>query len=106
MSKNNTMGKSGINRDNESSKSTNSARVKYTFNLLVEESVDGVLQPQQRVSMSGDVEVTEVRQFVRAAARGVFDAVGDKLGLDDESEQDPLGDHNPEENLDDSPEEE
>lgn len=105
MSKNNN-GRNEAHRENEQTKNTSSARIKYTFNLLVEESKDGALQPQQRISMSGDLEVTEVRQFVRAAARGVFDAVGDKLGLDDESEQDPLGDHNPEENLDDNSEEE
>lgn len=104
MSKNN--GRSEAHRENEQTKHTSTARCKYKFELLVEESNDGVLQPQQKISMSGDVEVTEVRKFVRAAVRGVIDGVADKFGLDDESEQDPLEDHNPEETLDNnSPEE-
>ena len=85
------------NKENESTKHTSSARVKYNFELLIEESRDGVLQPQQRISMSADVEVTEVRKFVRAAVRGVIDGVADKLGLDDEPNPDPIEDSLPEE---------
>jgi hypothetical protein len=104
MSKNN--GRSEAHRENEQTKHTSTARCKYKFELLVEESNDGVLQPQQRISMSGDVEVTEVRKFVRAAVKGALEGVGDHFGLDDESEQDPLEDpNNPEETLNDSPEE-
>jgi hypothetical protein len=96
MSKNNNG--NTARKENEQTKHTSSARVKYNFELLVEESKDGVLQPQQRVSMSADVEVTEVRQFLRAAVKGALEGVGDHFGLDDESEQDPTEDPLPEDN--------
>lgn len=82
MSKNNN----GIfgHKSNESSKNTSSARCKYSFNLLVEESQDGVLMPQQRISMSGDVEVSEVRTYVRAAVQGALDGLQDHLGGNNE----------------------
>lgn len=85
-------------KENEQTKHTSSARVKYSFELLVEESRDGVLQPQQRISMSADVEVTEVRKFVRAAVKGALEGVGDHFGLDDEPDQDPVEDPIPDEN--------
>jgi len=94
MSKNNIMG----NRESENTKHTSSARVKYSFNLLVEESRDGILMPQQKITMSGDVEVTEVRKFVRAAVKGALEGVGDHFGLDDEPDQDPTEDPLPDEN--------
>jgi hypothetical protein len=90
------MSRSNGHRESENTKHTSSARVKYTFNLLVEESKDGVLQPQQRISMSADVEVTEVRKFVRAAVAGALEGVGDHFGLDDEPDQDPNEDPIPE----------
>ena len=92
------MGSNG-HRESENTKHTSSAHVKYTFNLLVEESKDGVLQPQQRISMSADVEVTEVRKFVRAAVAGALQGVGDHFGLDDDDpNEDPNEDPIPEEN--------
>ena len=92
------MSRSNGHRESENTKHTSSARVKYTFNLLIEESKDGVLQPQQRISMSADVEVTEVRKFVRAAVQGALQGVGDHFGLDDDDpNEDPNEDPIPEE---------
>ena len=81
------MSKNG-NKSNESSKNTSSARCKYSFNLQVEEVKDGVLQPVQRITMSGDVEVSEVRTYVRAAVRGALDGIGDHLGYENPETED------------------
>ena len=95
------MSRSNGHRESENTKHTSSARVKYSFNLLVEESRDGILMPQQKITMSGDVEVTEVRKFVRAAVQGALQGVGDHFGLDEDDpnedpNEDPLPEDNPE----------
>ena len=72
--------------NNHNSKSTSSCRIKYTFNLLVEECVDGVLQPQQRISMSADCEVTEIKTAVRQLVKGAVQGLADGLGGDDEDQ--------------------
>ena len=91
------MGNSGINR-NESSKNTSSCRIKYNFTFLVEEVRNGVMQPQQRITMNADCEVSEVRTAVRQIVRGAVEGIADGLGNEDPDptfEEDPLPEEDP-----------
>ena len=91
--------------------SQESFRVKYDFTWTVEEGKDGKWVPKKRIQSTCLLNTNSLRKTVAAATCGAIDGICAKIfntKLDeDSSNQDPLEDpNNPEENLDDSPEEE